>query len=110
MFTLLTTDFCFEGPAKSIEYSEVIQLLKHVSVTLTNLTYEFIFCHQLFKNFNALEIVKELLHKFFMTDYLKIETFVQQRQTGQIKEVIGLLDDIVFMVNNLVSHWVSMEC
>lgn len=79
LFTLLTTDFCLQGPSKTIEFLEAIKLLKHVTLTLTNLTCEFIFCHQLFKNFNALDIVKELLQKFFMTDYLKIETFVEQR-------------------------------
>jgi len=94
---LLTKDYSNDP---GITFSETIKLLKNVCITLCNIVLDSKTCDDIFAQYDILEILKNLIKNYFLTEHLQIQSFVANKDIEQAKLVVSLLDDMLFLVNN----------
>lgn len=102
-----TLEILLELLSRDHEIEYVIPLLTQTCYIFTNLSYDELICKQMFQKIDVLNLVNNLLRKYFLTNYFGEIDLFRGQNFAQIKKILTFMDDMIWMANNLIAHEIN---
>ena len=78
--------------------------MKQVCVSLSNLLLDPKFANRLSNMYDLPDLMRSVFNKYILNDFFNLEQIVQEKKIDEFKSVTGLVAELVWLTNNIVTE------
>ena len=71
---------------------------------MSNIITEWRVCEEIVQEYNILNILNELINKYFFTNFLDMEAIVENKDKDMFASIINMMTEMLWLTNNFISH------